>query len=148
MRKLALLPVFLVLAPTCEEAPAKDPAPLSDCTTRDGDPFDYGAATTGTDAPRIRIEGDTLIVPIGHAGGCAEHSYVVCWPTQGFSKSLPPQADLEIWHDANGDSCEAYLSVEVRQDLTELAEAHADQFGTGDPRMQINIGGESVEYAY
>ena len=144
-----LLPAFFLMAPTCDDPAANDvPEALSDCVTRDGDSFDYVTATTGTQIPEARIEGDTLIVPVAFGGGCAEHTLVVCWPTQGFSKSQPPQADLEIWHDNGGDMCEAYLHEDVEQDLTPLAEAHAKQFGTDDPRLIVNIGDASLEYAY
>ena len=148
MRAL-LLTLPLLMAPTCDDPNARTaPDPFSDCTTRDGDSFDYAMSSTGTQTSELRIEGDTLFVPVAYGGGCVQHTFVMCWPTQGFSKSLPPQVDLELWHDSGNDTCEAYLHEDVEVDLTPLADAHAKQFGSDDPRVVINIGGESVEYTY
>jgi hypothetical protein len=109
------------------------PEPLSDCASVDGDDFVYTGGAS--------IDGDTLSVPVSFGGGCETHTLVVCWPSQTVLDASPQQVELEVWHDGNGDSCEAALDDVATVDLTPL------QGGAASP-VEIRIGDETVTYTY
>lgn len=89
-------------------------------------------------------EADTLVVAVGHSGGCETHSYSLCYQP-AFGESDPVQADLVLIHDANGDACEAYLTTELRFDMSPLAAAHQDTYPGAAGLIRTNLGGL---YAY
>ena len=62
-----------------------------------GDPY-----TVERRQPAPVLDGDTLRVTVSYAGGCEEHTF----------EPATSLAGTEIWlrHDANGDSCEAYIT--------------------------------------
>ncbi len=65
-----------------------------------GDPFEVISA---------RIEGDFLRLELAYSGGCKEHEF--SFHSNGpVIKTLPPGADLIIFHDANDDACEAWIT--------------------------------------
>ncbi len=102
------------------------PEPLSDCDTRD--PIDVLGLTQAD---------TTLEVEVGHASGCAEHRYAICWPGLAIAESDPPQVGLVVWHDDGGETCEAYEQTTVRVDLTPIFDAAGDT-------VQLSVDGESL----
>lgn len=109
------------------------PEPLSDCSAADGDAYAYISGAT--------IDGDTLTVPVAFGGGCEDHTLVVCWPSQVILDSQPPQLELDVWHDGNGDSCEAALEDVATVDLTPLKTLNPSP-------IQINIGDETLLWEF
>lgn len=79
------------------------------------DPFDVGS---------VRIVGDVLIVEVRYGGGCAEHSFALL-DTGIATKSIPPQHRLRLVHDAQGDTCEAYLTRELFFDISPLRKLYS-----------------------
>jgi hypothetical protein len=145
MRHIALLFALSgcwVSADTAETAAPVDtpPTDFSDCDPAAGDPIDITAAS---------IDAETLTVAIGHSGGCADHTYVLCWPDQAFAESSPVQAHLGIQHDAHGDSCEAYLTSELTFDLSPLREAYAEAYGAVDGGViDVHVDDQSASYVF
>ena len=115
------------------------PVNLSDCRAEEGDGLDFEGEG--------RIEGDTLYVSVGYGGGCEEHEFTLCWPEQSFMESAPVQVGLEVFHNANNDTCEAYLSETLEFDLVPLREAYEESYGGGGTIL-VNVGGESLEYTF
>lgn len=65
------------------------------------------------------VSGDRLTLELQHAGGCRVHRYALA--TDGEEGlSLPPTYTLYLAHDADGDRCEALLTVRLRVDLRPL----------------------------
>jgi len=67
----------------------------------------------------IRFDNGKLIATVGYGGGCGTHSFEV----QGkisLEFIHPPNADIVIIHQANGDNCEAYVTEDIEIDLHEL----------------------------
>lgn len=141
---LSLVVPFALLAAGCPSDAA--PEPFGDCRADDGDPYDIGGA--GDTGDPVWIEADTLFVIVGHAGGCEAHDYRICWPDAAIMESDPVQVDLEVWHDANGDSCDAYLTETLAFDLTPLRDAWHDNYGAGPGTITIHLGGETVDYTF
>ncbi len=72
------------------------------------DPFTFGSA---------RVEGDLLIVEVSYGGGCEKHNFTLL-DTGIATRSIPPQHLLRLVHDAHGDACEAYITSELRFDIS------------------------------
>ncbi|MCB9746660.1 MAG: hypothetical protein H6740_29060 [Alphaproteobacteria bacterium] len=141
-RVLIALPAFALAA--CigggdDTGPGGVPVDLSDCQASDGDPVDFVEA---------RVSGDSLEVDVAFGGGCEAHDFAICWPDQAFLESEPVQVNLEIWHDANGDGCEAYLRETIMADLSGLKQSWMDAYQQSSGTILINIGGEQVEYSF
>lgn len=58
---------------------------------------------------------DTLRASVSYAGGCEQHSFEARYSLDG--------TEVWLYHDGNGDSCEAYLTqqIEVPLDSSRLA---------------------------
>ena len=65
----------------------------------------------------IALEGDEVVVSVGYGGGCAEHTFEMCW-NGAWLRTSPPQAPLVLGHDSGDDMCEAYLSEDLRFDAS------------------------------
>ncbi len=66
---------------------------------------------------KTRIEKDSLIINIEYSGGCTKHDFKL-FIGKWILKSNPPQAELYLSHNSNGDMCEAYIRREIKFDLT------------------------------
>lgn len=74
------------------------------------------------------IDGDCLHIKLSYGGGCEEHTVDLARMHPWSATSpLPPPA-FEIRHDAKGDMCEAYITRELRFDLSPLKEEGAKSF--------------------
>lgn len=69
---------------------------------------------------QIYLEGDQLIMEISYGGGCKEHEFELR-TTPGFTKSLPPIRGIHLYHEDNGDRCEALATQTMKFDLNELS---------------------------
>jgi len=90
----------------------------------EGDPrtIEVGDPPRATDEYIIqdaRVEADSLIVDISHGGGCEEHEYQMFWDGL-LLETFPPQVNLSLFHNANGDFCEAALFETLSIDLSSL----------------------------
>ncbi len=63
-------------------------------------------------------------------------------------ESEPVQVRLELYHDANGDSCDAWLSETLALDLAGLAQAWRDSYGDGPGQMTVHIDEFALDYAF
>ena len=72
------------------------------------DPFTFGG---------VRVEGDLLVVEVSYGGGCEQHDFTLL-DTGIATRSIPPQHFLRLVHDAHGDACEAYITSELRFDIS------------------------------
>ncbi len=62
---------------------------------------------------------DYLIYHIQYGGGCKKHEFQL-FSRDGIYRSNPPQADLFLSHNNNGDTCEALVPDTLVFDLTPL----------------------------
>ena len=67
----------------------------------------------------VYVSGDQLHLFVSYGGGCQKHQFAL-FSTNGIYLSMPPQGDVFLGHDGNGDMCEAYLTEELVFDLTPL----------------------------
>ena len=69
------------------------------------------------------IAADTLTAKVSYGGGCKDHEFVLT-AGEEFLESDPVQLLLTLTHDANGDACEAWLTEDLRFDLTGIRERY------------------------
>ena len=82
------------------------------------DPYELSAAT---------ITGDTLTVTVSYSGGCETHQFTLV-ASNVFLESYPVQLGASLAHDANGDSCEAWLTEDWDFDLTPIKRMYQDAY--------------------
>jgi len=67
-----------------------------------------------------------LYVDVSYSGGCENHEFEVVWDGLIYETN-PPQANILISHNANGDACEAFLSDTLTIDLNQVfGESYSD----------------------
>lgn len=66
----------------------------------------------GINETKTYLSGDTLFFQISHSGGCEEHLYEV-----RFNRVENQTAYIFVYHNANGDMCEAYLTYNLKSNL-------------------------------
>jgi len=101
------------------------------------DPGDPRDPLTITD---LDIDGDTMNIGVSHSGGCAMHSYGLCF-SESWAESFPIQLGFEVLHDAMGDACEAEESAQLSFDLTPFKDAYRDAYQTEDGAASISFSG-------
>ena len=114
------------------------PDAFSDCRASDGDSTELASAA---------ISGDTLTIDASYGGGCEAHDFQICWD-QSFAESEPVQVWLEVWHDAHGDGCEAYLSETLSFDLSPLKRAWQDGYQQASGTITVHTDGGTVAYTF
>lgn len=96
-------------AGTGGQGPVDDSIVLSRNCPSSNDHYELVSADVLTDG--------RLAVEVAYSGGCEEHSFSACW-SGAIYKSFPPQADIKIYHNSNGDQCEAWLEEEIYIDTS------------------------------
>ena len=71
--------------------------------------------------------GDTLTVTVSYGGGCETHRFTLV-ASNVFLESYPVQLGASLAHDANGDSCEAWLTEDWDFDLTPIKRMYQDAY--------------------
>lgn len=102
------------------------------------------AATTeawGTDAYVINtatIEADTLHINVSYAGGCETHEFTLVAEPM-FLESFPVQLRASLAHNANGDTCEAWITEDHSFDLTSIKEAYQQGYRTDQGTIVLRL---------
>ena len=78
------------------------------------DTANYGRDTF--QANNIRVSGDTLFVEAEYSGGCKNHVFTARH-NGNYMKSMPPQLNLYVDHQANGDGCRELIKETIAFDL-------------------------------
>ncbi|MDE0529554.1 MAG: hypothetical protein OXH85_12830 [Truepera sp.] len=136
---IALL-LGLLAVPGCLE-PALEPAlepdlPEGNVVVADGrdrgdDPYVVNSVAVG---------GHRLAIEVSYAGGCRRHDFTLVI-SKTFRESDPVQLPAVLAHDANGDSCEAYLTESHVFDLALVRTRYRQFYGPGPGRIVLRIAG-------
>ena len=73
----------------------------------------------GTDAfkaNKLRVSGDTLFIEAEYSGGCKDHVFTARH-NGNYMKSMPPQLNLYVDHQGNGDGCRELIRETIAFDL-------------------------------
>jgi len=122
IRPLSTLGWFAMLSAGCaadRESPSwdlpQDPLQIQTCQGQRRDGYILG---------ELSVAGNVLTAQVQSGGGCASHSYAVCWDGAVLD-SYPGMVMLALSHNAHGDPCEALLMRALHIDLTPVIEAAA-----------------------
>jgi hypothetical protein len=89
------------------------------------DPFSVKSDPFTLDS--LIVQGDKVEVTVSYPGGCAQHSFEIIW-NEAVTNSNPPGINLAVIHDANGDSCEAYITEVITFNLGDLIDSTLAEF--------------------
>ena len=95
----------------------------------------------GTDAYVINaatIEADTLHINVSYAGGCETHEFTLVAEPM-FLESFPVQQRVSLAHNANGDTCEAWITEAHSFDLTAIKEAYQKGYRTDHGTIVLRL---------
>ena len=95
----------------------------------------------GTDAYVINtatIEADTLHVNVSYTGGCETHAFTLAAEPR-FLESFPVQLRVLLAHNANSDTCEAWITEDYHFDLTPLKEAYQKGYQTDEGTIVLRL---------
>lgn len=67
------------------------------------------------------VKGNQLIVEVAYSGGCKEHEFELLGDRR-IMKSLPPQMNIVLKHNANQDMCRALITTTLIFDITPAQE--------------------------
>ena len=84
------------------------------------------------------LQTDTLALRVQYGGGCEDHEFQLV-AGDAFMESNPVQAGVQLFHDGNGDTCEALLTETVRFNLEPLQERYEETYGSGSGIMLLNF---------
>lgn len=100
------------------------------------------------EASQPKLKGDVLQLDVSYGGGCEDH-FFTAYSTGKFDDASPVNIDLFISHDANNDSCEAYLSEQLEIDLSTIKEAFLVTYPDAESRvMNIRIKNQKMMITY
>jgi hypothetical protein len=63
--------------------------------------------------------GDFIVIDVSYSGGCEEHEFQL--ETRGdFTSTYPPEVDVTLKHNSNGDRCRGITDTKLWFDLTPI----------------------------
>ncbi len=87
----------------------------------------------------VTIDKDTLQINVSYGGGCEKHEMTLI-VSDSFLESFPVQLHVSLAHNANGDTCEAWLTEDYNFDMTPIKtmyqEAYRQEAGTIHLRLK------------
>ena len=102
----------------------------------------FGSAEAwGTDAYTINaatLQGDTLRVNVSYSGGCKTHAFTLV-AEERFLESFPVQLRVSLAHNANSDTCEAWITEDYDFDLTPLKEVYQKGYRTDEGTIVLRL---------
>ena len=108
--------------------------PRAIISQRDPDSLQADAFTLNS----ANVRADTLTLDVTYAGGCRTHFFTLYMTPDTFQESFPPQADLYLIHNSNGDFCEAAIRMTKKFDLSPIGELYRATYGHDDD-IVLNI---------
>ena len=128
----------LFAAPGCRESTVAPGVPEGNVVVADGrnrgdDPYVVNSAA---------VDGHRLIIEVSYAGGCRRHDFTLVI-SKTFRESDPVHLPTVLAHDANGDSCEAWLTESLVFDLALVRTRYQQFYGPGWGKVFLRITGVS-----
>ena len=88
------------------------------------------------------VAGDALEVSVSYGGGCETH-VVALVIAASFAESFPVQLQASLAHEANGDPCQAWLTVTYVFDLALVRTRYREAYGPGAATVVLQLDGFS-----
>ena len=103
--------------------------------------FGFTPEAHGTDAYTINaatLQADTLTLNVSYSGGCETHVFTLV-AEERFLESFPVQLRVSLAHNANGDTCEAWITEDYHFDLTPLKEVYQTGYQTDTGTIVLRL---------
>ena len=103
--------------------------------------FGFTADAWGTDAYVINaatLEADILTLNVSYSGGCETHAFTLV-AEERFLESFPVQLRVSLAHNANGDTCEAWITEDHHFDLTPIKEVYQEGYRTDTGTIALRL---------
>ena len=81
---------------------------------------EFPIQTDSIDILSVVIKENNLLIKIGYAGGCENHSFSLIG-NKYISKSLPPIRRVMLGHDSNNDQCKELITRKIKFNIEEFA---------------------------
>jgi len=96
------------------------------------------------------IQGDTLEITLQYSGGCEEHKFSLIGTGEflDLMQAEPVQTSIFLSHNANNDSCEAFITEVLFFDLTPLKDAWQQLYQKDSGTMIISLDGFKYPLVY
>ena len=88
--------------------------------------------------PAPVVADDALTLAVSYSGGCARHDVTLVADSR-FSAADPGRLAVRLAHDANGDSCEAYLTETYRFDLAPVRTLYQRTYGRNAGVVRLRL---------
>ena len=96
-----------------------------------------------TSIKAVSLDGDIMSVTVSYSGGCEAHAFEL-YSNQRYMKSLPPQLNLFLVHERNGDMCRELIEQTLKFDIK-----GARYSGNGSVKLMVNGNSEqAILYSY
>ena len=86
--------------------------------------------------------GDYVVFDVSYSGGCADHFFDLI-STGDFTPTYPPEVEIALKHDKNGDGCRSVIDTKLYFDLRPLQNPATTQV-----LMVIKNSNKTLEYNY
>ena len=86
------------------------------------------------------LTNDVLTVNVSYAGGCKEHDFTLVL-SDAFQESHPVKVQAILAHNANGDSCEAWITETYHFNVSVLKERYQKAYRTETGTIVLSIKG-------
>ena len=106
---------------------------------RQSDAFQLGSAA---------IEEDLLVAEVSYSGGCRKHEFVLLASRTFEVMSGSVQLEVTLIHDANDDSCEAYLTEHLGFDLRPISRRYRETYNRDSGTVYLRLDGHSGPLVY
>jgi len=94
----------------------------------------------------VSVFGDNLQISVSYSGGCKEHEFGL-FAGRAFMKSNPVRSQLILAHNANNDSCEAWITETLSFNLQPLKKIYQNSYGnSGSIYLRIATAADSTTY--
>ena len=110
------------LEATCEDAKTCALPPIQVCEEEPlfDDPYTIKSAPF--------VQGDRIDFELEYGGGCQDHEFVLCWNGDFVGQPPSAQAEIRLYHNANGDLCRALITEIRSYNLAPMRRAYNAQF--------------------
>lgn len=88
------------------------------------------------------LKGDVLSILVQYSGGCETHQFDL-FADPRIMKSMPPQQNIVLKHNANGDNCRALITDTIAYDLSPIRMGEK-----GSIVLRLHTTEERITYSY
>ncbi len=118
---------------------------LSDVPAVLGCPAEWDSADITVSS--MSVSDNRLQLGVGYTGGCTNHFVDVCWNRE-FSDDSPPEVQLFIMHNDQGDTCNDPVTEDLSYNITTLLDVWWTETGTGTGTVVLKLENREATWSF